>query len=302
MKKMKIQSKIFSILALSGLLFTACEEGNKDIDKIFDETTRGAVLRTISGGNAVLNRFDTTTVWDVEVEVQDDQNGELLDRVEVYVGFKDNTFDKADPDSEIKRDEVLIRTLPVSSFTTGPFGFPRGATSASFQESLDALNLVEGDFDGGDTMEYRLELHLTDGRRFSNDNDSGTLNGSFYRSPFFYRGDIKCLPTSPVGGDYQITLKDSYGDGWDGAKIVVDIDGTSTDYTFTSGSEASFTVNVPCDTSALTMTYVAGNFESEHTYEITAPTDELAASDGPSPSAGEIALNICKDGPCTMAK
>ncbi|PCE64537.1 hypothetical protein [Sediminicola luteus] len=298
MKKMKIQSKIFSILALSSLLFTACEEGNKDIDKIFDETTRGAVLRTISGGNAVFNRFDTSTVWSVELEEQDQENGGLLEKVEVFVNFDDNTPDNG----ETTTTEALLQTLPASSFTTGPFGLPRVSTSATFQEALDALGLEEGDFDGGDVIEFRMELTLTDGRRFSNDNDSATLNGSFYSSPFFYRGNIKCLPPDPVGGDYVLKLMDSYGDGWDGAKITVNIDGTSTDYTFTSGSEASFTVNVPCGTSTLVMTYVPGNFEGEHTYTITAPTDELAASDGPSPSPGEIALNICKDGPCTMAK
>ena len=45
---MKINNKILgAILGVSTLLISSCDDGDKVIDTVFDETTRGAVLRTI---------------------------------------------------------------------------------------------------------------------------------------------------------------------------------------------------------------------------------------------------------------
>ena len=288
---MKINFKHFALITIIALVFGACDDGDKVIDEIFDTTTRGAILRTVALTGGDFDRFDTSSVFGFEIEAQDVENGKLLDKVEIFVNFTDKT----DANGTVEPAEVLVKTIPASEFTTGPFGLPRTSYESSFADALSSLGLTEGDFDGGDVIFFRLALTLTDGRVFTNTGNTGTLSGSFLASPFQYNRTIKCIPPTPIAGDYVIELEDSFGDGWDGARIDVTIDGelSETPLTFTSGSAASFTVNVPDGTTEFFFTYVSGDFEGEHSYEITAPTGENAISDGPSPSTGVLVLNIC---------
>ncbi len=285
---MKINIKTIALVALTSVFITSCEDSDKIIDDILATTERGAVLRTIES-SGTYNRFDTSTNFSVTFEEQDVEDGGLLDKVDVFVNFVDNTA----ANGETSVSEVLVQTYQASDFETGPFGLPRATFSSTFAEALAALGVVEGQFDGGDYILFRLQLTLTDGNTYSNDTNTNTLTGSFFASPFQYQQTIKCIPPAPVPGDYQLELADSFGDGWDGAKLTATIDGTVTEYTFTSGSEASFTVTVPDGTTEFFFTYISGNFEGEHSYVITAPTGETAIEDGPGPATGEVVLNIC---------
>ncbi len=286
---MKINIKLFTIVAISSLFISSCDDGDKIIDQVLETTTRGAVLRTIETFGSDFDRFDTSTNFGVTFEEQDVENGDLLQSVDVFVNFIDNTAGNGTTSPA----EVLVATFQASDFEAGPFGLPRATFESTFQEALDALGVVEGQFDGGDAILFRLQLFLTDGSSFSNDTNTSTLTGSFFASPFQYQQTIKCIPVAPVPGDYILDLADSFGDGWDGARIDVTIDGVVSEITFTSGSSASFTVNVPVGTTEFFFTYVAGNFEGEHSYVITAPTGELAIEDGPGPATGVLVLNIC---------
>ncbi len=287
---MKINLKYLTIIAFAGLLLTGCDDGDKVIDEIFETTTRGAILRTVGTSGGDYDRFDTSSIYGFTVEAQDVENGKLLEKMEIFVNFIDNTPDNGN----VSPAEVLVATVPASEFEEGPFGLPRASYESTLGQALTNLGLVEGDFDGGDVIFFRLASTLTDGRVFTNSGNTSTLSGSFLASPFQYDRTIKCIPPSPVPGRYVMELADSYGDGWDGAKITVNIDGTVTEYTLEAGSATSHNVDVPEGTTELVFTYVAGRFEEEHSYEITAPTDELAIKDGPTPSQGELVLNICK--------
>lgn len=286
---MKTKFKIFALTGLMAFAVTSCDDGDKIIDEITSTVTRGAILRTIET-NGVFDRFNTSSTFDFTFEEQDTEGGDLLEKVDLYIGFEDNTEDNG----TIERDELLIRTYLPADFTDGEFGLPRASYATTLAEALGLLNIVEGDFDGGDVIQYRLELTLTDGRTFSNDDNTGTITGSFFSSPFFYGPVIKCIPPAPVPGEYEIEIKDSFGDGWDGAKLVVTIDGDVTEYTLDDGSSIKYTFTVPDGTTEFIIEYVSGSFEDEHTYEIIAPTDEVAIADGPSPATGVVTLNICK--------
>lgn len=287
---MKINIKNIALVALTSVFITSCEDSDKIIDDILETTERGAVLRTIDVFGQDYDRFDTSSSFGFTIEEQDVEEGALLEKVDVFANFVDNTADNG----EIVRDEVLVKTFVASDFETGPFGLPRTTYESSFADALAALGVVEGEFDGGDFIIFRLQLSLTDGNSYSSDTNTNTLTGSFFASPFQYQRTIKCIPPAPVPGDYELVLADSYGDGWDGAKLLASIDGVETEYTFTSGSEFTDTVNVPVGTTDFFFTYVPGSFEGEHSFVITAPTGETAIEDGPSPSTGELVLNICK--------
>ena len=87
-------------------------------------------------------------------------------------------------------------------------------------------------------------------------------------------------------GDWTLQMDDAWGDGWDGAEFVVNIDGTETSYTCV-GSQTIEVVTVPEGTIDFSITYVAGNYEEEHSYIITAP-DGSTTSDGPNPAEGVV--------------
>jgi|GEM_PF-236718 len=87
--------------------------------------------------------------------------------------------------------------------------------------------------------------------------------------------------------DYTIELFDSFGDGWNGSVLNVTVGGISTDYTFTTGNSAVFTINAGSNL-PLTFTYTAGAFQNEVTYNILDPDGMIIFSDGPFPATGVV--------------
>jgi len=283
--------KIIAIFLISGLTISSCSTDDKTIDNVFDTVQRGAILRTLNFNNTynIFDVNDDTFKFELELEEQDAENGNLLSEVKLYQSFVDNTDDGTDN----SKPETLVKTIPKSDFGLSQNGLPLLDFSMKLSEALTGSGLSDGEFFGGDVFRYRLDLVLTDGRVFTNVASGTVLGGSFFSSPFAYSVTVKCVPVTPFSGDYTLNLVDTYGDGWDGAFLTVNIDGTSTDYTVDDGGSANFTVNVPDGTTTLEFSYTGGNFEEEHKYTIIGPFGVEAASDGPSPNPGAIILNIC---------
>ena len=97
------------------------------------------------------------------------------------------------------------------------------------------------------------------------------------------------------GGVYEISMTDTYGDGWNGAAIRVIIDGAPTDYTLLAGSSGVTPVLVPADATTLTFEFISGDWDSEVIFSIKSPKGNVIASGGPSPAAGKIKLNLCNE-------
>ena len=74
---------IFKFLFAS-LLVVSCVDSENTIDTVLDYET-GAILRTISVNNAVLNSSDPNSTFSVTVEEQDEADGALFAQVNVYV-------------------------------------------------------------------------------------------------------------------------------------------------------------------------------------------------------------------------
>lgn len=188
------------------LLTTSCDEGEVIVDQVTAGTERGAILRTISiDQDQIILDFDNKKLIDggfsTTVEVQDVEDGNLLSQIEVYAGFRDNTTEK----SVNSKDEVLLGTIPKSAGVIGEFGFPRFTYSVGYEELQTAVNVSDNVLFGGDEFTIRFELVLTDGRRFSFDDNTSTLTGSFFRSPFLYTAELICfVPDDYFVGDYSI--------------------------------------------------------------------------------------------------
>jgi hypothetical protein len=97
---------------------------------------------------------------------------------------------------------------------------------------------------------------------------------------------VKCSPITDatLAGTWVIDMTDLFGDGWDGAFVTFEIDGVTTDYTFTAGSAANFEVDVPAGTSNLVISYTSGAFEEEHIYTIETPDGDVRGPFGPNPA------------------
>lgn len=170
-----------------------CEEPDNVIYDVFDKTTRGAVLRTMSITSPAFDVLDLNSFFEVIIEEQDLEDGNLLSKVEVFVSSANGT-------------EALVNTIPASEFATDSNGLPGAKVKVVLQDALTSLNLPAADIQCGDFMNVRLKVHLTDGRTFTDTDASGSLQGSFFKSPYIYRVNIVAnLPSETLyTGQYQL--------------------------------------------------------------------------------------------------
>ena len=289
-----------ALMAGSALVFTACSDGDKVFDEIQANVERGAVLRTVSvTSNEVAINADGTIAeganFGVILEEQDQEGGDLLDFVEVYVGYRDNTAGGTDND----RDEVLAETITSDAFTIGEFGLPRTEYSISGDAMLSAIGLSSSLVEGGDQFTIRFELVLTDGRRYSFADNSGTLTGSFFSSPFLYTANVVCAPAPPTAGTWTVEMADAFEDGWNGASLTITIDGEASEFLVdaTEASASTETFEVPADAEVISIQFNSGSFDAEISYTITSASgnvivEQEAYSDS-DPQAGVELINYC---------
>jgi hypothetical protein len=195
--------KVYKILIIiiSSLFIVDCSTEDKSIDEVRDNTSKGAVLKTIEE-ESTFNFFDPSSSWSITVEEQDVQKGGLFSKVNLYSEFTANVNNTP---------EKFIKSIPSSSFSSGPFGFPRGKVSVTLSEVLAVLNVAPGSYTTDDTFTMRLELELTDGRKFSSKNSGGTVvGGSFFNSPFIYSAPFFCpySDASKYNGNFKV-VKDT---------------------------------------------------------------------------------------------
>jgi len=297
--------KLSVIILLILITVNGCKKPDNAIYNVLDNTEYGAVLRTLERVNTYYNSFDTSSTWAVKIEEQDEESGDLLEKVNVYSTFVDNTDDGVDNN----KAEILLKSYNKDQFTTSANGLPSATIESSLAEELSAFGLNAGEWNGGDKFIHRLELVLTNGKTYSLDGVSGSLLGSYFNSPFAYEVPILCIPASPITGDYILDMYDGYGDGWQGSKITVTIDGVATDYSLPNywnvgvGNvgdpqyvHQTVTVTVPAGAQSVVWSFTAGDYPSEVSFTITGPNSGNIIGDfGPNPPEGELNLNYCNE-------
>ena len=264
-----------SILAGAALMFSACSDGDTVFDNIVDNEKRGAALRTVQILSDEIPIGQSESSFGVELEVQTEDNGSLGEFVEVYLGFRDNTVEEGGTD--LSKDQILIETVDSSTWTIGEFGYPRFTYEITLPEMLSALGLSDTDVDGGDQFEVRFELVLTTGDRYSFGDNTGTLTGSFFSSPFLYTPTVVCPPAAPTAGNWTVVMGDAYGDGWNGAALIFTIDGEETEVFLADGGEGTETVAVPDGTEVISLKFRSGDWDSEITFTVTSASGNVVA-------------------------
>lgn len=290
------------------LVTASCTNDDNIINQVDNNIERGAILRTIDVAPLNFDLRDPSIPWDVTVEMEDNNQGALLDKVDVFVSFLDNTPDNGTNPLE----KQLVKTIPGSDFETGPVDLPRATLNLTLPEVVAATGLADNEFTGGDVFRIELELNLTDGRVFTKDDaNGGVAGGSFFQSPYQYGLTLVGCPPRP--GEYTIEMTDAFGDGWqstnanDGPGIQLFIEGelfrefgVCTSYTDTQdewcvggGSSGTDTFTIPEGVVNATWIF-PGDFWGEMGFEIIGPQGQTVFSSAAgSLGEGEFFVVLC---------
>ncbi|MFT6935140.1 MAG: hypothetical protein ACJAUQ_001533 [Maribacter sp.] len=317
MKKHKFINRLL-LVGMVGILFAACAEGDLIFDEIISVEKRGSTLRTIEVTQSEVE-YDIPSEsligggFSATVEVQDQENGNLLQSLDVYIGYNDKTSDKGD--SSVGDTEVLVESFSLADGTIGPVDLPRFTYAATAAELQSAVGILGDQIFGGDAFTIRFEIVRTDGEVYSAADNSGTITGSYFSSPFEYEASLVCGPKPTQAGTWTVDMQDAYGDGWQsttgdggGPAIIVTLsDGTvyeiglctpyeDSEFDCTAGdAEGTATFEVPPGQTANALIDFQGDFWGEISFQIFSPAGSLVADIGTGTAAGPIAIDYCAD-------
>ena len=290
MKKVNIYLISLAMMAFScSKEFSSDEYGGYEMltDYMLKEYQVGAALRTITESGSYRFFDPGNSLWSATLETHDHESGGLTESVDWYVSNGGN-------------NEVLARTVSRSEMYDGPVGLPRMDISMSL---VEAGGLVGG-YQGGNTIIHRMVLKLTDGRTFSTESVSGSLTQSYFKSPFQYRKTITCFMdagiVTAVPGLYTVNMTDSWGDGWNGAAVVMTLDGVDYSTSFSTGSADTIVFEVPAGSATMGFKFVAGAWDSEVDFNIVyskldgSNSQTALPNVGASPPTGYYALSVCQ--------
>ena len=313
---MKKQLNKIVLLLLSVVVLSSCESDDKAIDQVFDGVEYGAVLRNLGILNQSFSLSDPDSFFGITVEEQDEEYGALLDVVNVYTTYTDNNGNGN------SQSEALVKTYTAADFTIGEKGLPVTDIMVTLNEASSAAGVPN--YGVGDNYVMRLELVLTDGRTFSSSSTSGSLQGSYFSSPFAWGVPILC---QPIDGDYLVDMQDSFGDGWqtdagnggsglkavltlaDGSESIVEVgmcspyggdnigssmdpnEGICTGPASTNFYGATATVTIPAGTQLAVWQWPGDQYE-EISFQIYGPDGNLILN-AVNPGAGQLDVLNC---------
>ncbi|MCK0161636.1 hypothetical protein [Allomuricauda sp. F6463D] len=262
---MKSNYKYILGLVLLLLGFIACEDKDKNPLNVFELEDSAAPYVRILLDQSIVAKGDLAT-------------SSLL-------GTVDDPSDNVaswDLSVTLESGGVSTDTVPLTTITQFPSDI-----SIPYTEIASSLGITVDDISGGDFIRFLGKSTGVDGTETTVENYSATVTGQPEQlQAFNFIVLVKCSPISgtTVPGTWVIEMQDLFGDGWDGAFVTFEIDGVTTDYTFTSGDTATFNVDVPDDNAELVISYTSGAFEEEHVYTIETPDGEVLGPFGPNPS------------------
>jgi len=176
--------KTFTTILLTCTLFIGCNTDEKAIETVLEDVERGAFLRTLQINNCEFDINDLSSTFSIDIQEQDLEEGDLMELVNVYAMFLDNTVQGTNYTS----NEVLLQTLSPDEFSPGSFGLPVTTINTNFSNLLDATGVNHSVVACKDQFIIRLELKLSNGLVFSNGNASACILGfdTDFGSPFLY--------------------------------------------------------------------------------------------------------------------
>lgn len=200
-----IQTKMALLLGLF-IISLACEE-TTTVDQVLEEVGTGAVLRTRDETNNLVFNDETKSFtpesnYVLFLEEQDEENGALLESVDIFVNFQDNSTEEAD-DTDITTEETLLQTLSASDFSEGERGLPVITLTYTADQLVEITGIDESQIFGKDRFEFRMVLALTNGQSYTNTDVGGPVTGgAYFAAPFEYFPVVACAITESLAGEH----------------------------------------------------------------------------------------------------
>lgn len=272
----------YTIAAVIGIIsFNSCSDETNELQTAAGPNGEiGAFARIIeSSSDKSINLLDPTgSSWNATIEFVDAEDGALVESYTLYATFRDNTIDSDTAPNYSILNEVQVGSWSKDSFTAGD-KYPMLSFEVKATDLISALGLDIANAYGGDTFVLRGEIRLSDGRTFSSTNSGNSINSElFYNDAFSFTSPFVCFNT-PEPGDWTLEMTDLYGDGWNGGRITIAIDGEGQDYAC-DGDFTSVTINIPVGTEKLLFVYTAGSWEGENLYKFIDPNGNVVLEDG----------------------
>lgn len=92
---------------------------------------------------------------------------------------------------------------------------------------------------------------------------------------------------------FTIEMEDTYGDGWNGASLIIREEGEIVGE-ISCQDDASSNAFQIVEGRELTLEYTAGDYESENSYQVLNAVGEIVFSDGPSPDEGVVFTTVAE--------
>lgn len=105
--------------------------------------------------------------------------------------------------------------------------------------------------------------------------------------------------------EFTLELHDTFGDGWNGASLDIELDGVTTNYTFDFTAPDPSFITFPVvvtGTQSINITYNSGFYDSEASYKLLDPVGQVIFEDGTFPTiglafSGEVSCPSCSPPP-----
>lgn len=155
------------ILPIAGLLLASisCSTDESSPLDVLEDAEQGALIVAIETQNNTISADTTEGSLEVLLEYSDENQGQLLDKMNIYTTFFDQSAE-GDSSNAIT-EEVLLSAIEETEFQDGTNNLPTYQMTITAQEFLTATNTTNESIASGDMFATRLELVLTDGRTFS---------------------------------------------------------------------------------------------------------------------------------------
>lgn len=234
--------------------------------------------------------------YEVAISIDDEEEGALLETLNVYRTFSDLTI--GEDGTDLSQAEALFDT-----FTIADLDLTDGARTLDLTYTIAELlgdDLTLADLSVGDDIQLRYEIITTDGRIVTTDEKDTEY--------FFTITTSECVALDADGafpGEYTVNMVDSYGDGWNGGFLSVFLGGVEvagSPFRVETGDGATGTFTVPEGTTeALTAVYTSADWDDENSFDIVDPNGQKAAVGGPFPNTNgtgpfeyEIDVRVCE--------
>jgi hypothetical protein len=310
MRKFKIY--IYTILSFT-FLFNSCQDESLISLPVWESAVHGyAQLKAGSKDN--FKNGDPSVDLSFELKWKSIDKENIVTNIDLFVTFTETYVDSDGNNKSVAHggaNGVLFKTIAnppaeneYTSFTITQedvyqlyqnknYDYGSG-TESVFGNSFTTRNTSSKKFIPGDSFSVNWVLTTEDGRVF--DSWSPSVCTEFPEANCKKAWSVVCAETiENPSGDYVITMQDSYGDGWNGAAVAVTIDGVVTNVTINDGSSGSQTISVPDGSSSITFDYVSGDWDSEVTFQIKSPKNNIIADVAAPPAVGPIKLDLCKE-------